>query len=78
MSAGADTPRPSAIAFAWSQALGFARTHLTLIAAFAGTSLLRIAGTIATILLIRDFLTGVLETPSGLTEQLIRNRRRSG
>ena len=73
MSAGADTPRPSAIAFAWSQALGFARTHLTLIAAFAGTSLLRIAGTIATILLIRDFLTGVLETPSGLTEQLTRS-----
>ena len=70
MSIDADTSRLSVTAFAWSQARGFARTHGTLIFGFAATSLLRIGATIASILLIRDFLTGVLETPIGLAEQL--------
>ena len=62
--------RISATSFAWSEARGFARTHTTLVLGFAGTSLLRIAATIASILLIRDFLTGVLGTPIGLAARL--------
>ena len=55
--------------FAWTHALDFVRAQWPLVVWFAAASLLRIAATIAAILLIRDFLTGVLSGP-GLAGQL--------
>ena len=56
--------------FAWTHARDFVRAHWPLVVWFAATSLFRIAATIAAILLIRDFLTGVLSQPSGLAGRL--------
>ena len=56
--------------FAWTHARDFVRAHWPLVVWFATTSLFRIAATIAAILLIRDFLTGVLSQPSGLAGRL--------
>jgi len=64
------TPRPSVTAFAWSQAKRFARAHWGLLLWFVGTSVVRIGTTVAAVLLIRDFLTSVLATPSGLAAEL--------
>ncbi len=55
--------------FAWTHALDFVRAQWPLVVWFAAASLLRIAATIAAILLIRDFLTGVLSEP-GLAGRL--------
>jgi len=61
---------PSARQFATYRLRAFARAHWRLLAWFAGTSLGRIGATVAAILLIRVFLTGVLSTPTGLAAQL--------
>ena len=62
--------RPSVGAFAWSQAVHFARMHRWLLAGFIATSLLRIATTVAAVVLIRDFLASVLSTPTGVAATL--------
>jgi ABC-type multidrug transport system fused ATPase/permease subunit len=62
--------RTSLTAFAWSQAVHFARTHRWLIAGFTVTSLLRIGATVAAVVLIRDFLASVLSTPTGVAAML--------
>lgn len=48
----------------------FARAHWPRLAAFAASSVGRIATTIAAIILVRDFLAGVLSEPSGLAGRL--------
>jgi ABC-type multidrug transport system fused ATPase/permease subunit len=60
----------SAAAFAWSQAVHFAGIHRWRIAGFLALSLLRIASTVAAVVLIRDFLGSVLSTPSGIAAAL--------
>jgi len=57
-------------AFAWSQAVHFARLHRWLIAGFLATSLLRIGTTVAAVVLIRDFLASVLAEPTGFAATL--------
>ena len=69
MSSQPDDP-PSAMRFAASHANEFARAHRALLLWFTATSFCRIATTVAAILLIRDFLTGVLSQPLGLAAQL--------
>ncbi len=69
MSPQSDVP-PSAMRFAASHASEFARAHWALLLWFATTAFCRIATTVAAILLIRDFLTGVLSQPSGVVRQL--------
>ncbi len=56
--------------FAWSHARGFVGANWALVLWFAGTSLGRTATIVAVILLIRDFLTGVLSEPSGLAARV--------
>jgi ATP-binding cassette, subfamily B, bacterial MsbA len=56
--------------FAAQHAREFARVHWPLLLWFTTTSLVRIATTVAAILLIRDFLTSVLSQPSGVAGQL--------
>jgi ABC-type multidrug transport system fused ATPase/permease subunit len=56
--------------FAWTHARDFVRSQWPVVVWFAAGSLCRIAATIAAILLIRDFLTGVLSEPSGLAGRL--------
>jgi subfamily B ATP-binding cassette protein MsbA len=65
-------PRPSPAAFAWSRARRFARARWRLLVWFAATSLLRIATTVAAILLIQNFLTAVLSTSTGVAARLTR------
>jgi ABC-type multidrug transport system fused ATPase/permease subunit len=71
MASAAGTPKTSVTAFARSQAIRFARMHRWLIAAFVGTSLLRIATTVAAVVLIRDFLSSVLSAPTGVATALM-------
>src|SRR5687768_12209381 len=64
-------PRPTSMtAFAWSQSVHFARLHRWLIAGFLATSMLRIATTVAAVVLIRDFLGSVLSQPTGFAAGL--------
>jgi ABC-type multidrug transport system fused ATPase/permease subunit len=56
--------------FALSEARSFGRAQWPLLLRFAATSLLRTATAVAVILLIRDFLGGVLSQPSGLASRL--------
>ena len=60
----------SALRFAAVQARALGRTERRLLLRFAATSAGRAAATVAVILLIRDFLTGVLSAPSGFAAQL--------
>jgi ABC-type multidrug transport system fused ATPase/permease subunit len=60
-------------AFAWSQSVHFARLHRWLIAGFLATSLLRIATTVAAVVLIRDFLGSVLSQPTGFAAALTKS-----
>jgi ABC-type multidrug transport system fused ATPase/permease subunit len=63
--------RPTSMtAFAWSQSVHFARLHRWLIAGFLATSVLRIATTVAAVVLIRDFLGSVLSQPTGFAAGL--------
>jgi subfamily B ATP-binding cassette protein MsbA len=57
----------SAMAFATARARAFARAHWAFLGLFTATSLARTACTIAVVFLIRDFLTGVLMTPQGIS-----------
>jgi ABC-type multidrug transport system fused ATPase/permease subunit len=66
--------RPTSMtAFAWSQSVHFARLHRWLIAGFLATSMLRIATTVAAVVLIRDFLGSVLSQPTGFAAALTRS-----
>jgi ABC-type multidrug transport system fused ATPase/permease subunit len=56
--------------FALSHARDFAGAHRGLLFWFVGASLCRTATTVAVILLIRDFLAGVLSEPEGLAARL--------
>jgi subfamily B ATP-binding cassette protein MsbA len=69
MSASPDRSLPAS-RFAKVHGAAFARTHWRLLLWFGTTSLVPIATTVATILLIRDFLAGVLSQPSGLAARL--------
>jgi ABC-type multidrug transport system fused ATPase/permease subunit len=60
----------SALRFAAAQARALGRTERRLLLQFAATSAGRAAATVAVILLIRDFHTGVLSAPSGLAAEL--------
>ena len=64
------TPRPSVTAFAWSHLRRFGRAHWGLVLWFLGASIVRIGTTVAAVLLIRDFLTSVLATPTGIAASL--------
>jgi len=70
MAPRAVTKRTSMTAFAWGQATHFAGLHRWLIARFLGMSLVRIAATVAAVVLIRDFLASVLSTPTGFAASL--------
>ena len=64
-----DASQP-ALRFVTDYAGRFARAHWRRLLAFAATSLGRIGTTVAAILLIRDFLTGVLGEPFGFAGRL--------
>ena len=61
---------PSAMRLALSHATEFAKRHWALLLWFASASFFRIASAVVAILLIRDFLTGVLSQPSGIAARL--------
>ena len=69
--------RSSVTAFAWSQAVHFAGVHRWLITGFAVMSVVRIATTVAAVVLIRDFLASVLSTPTGFAGALTNSVGRS-
>jgi ABC-type multidrug transport system fused ATPase/permease subunit len=63
-------PTSSAVVFAWARARTFARVHWALLTGFGAASIARTASTVAVVFLIRDFLTGVLGEPEGLSLRL--------
>jgi subfamily B ATP-binding cassette protein MsbA len=66
----AEATQPPVTAFVRSHALRFIRAHRGLIAWFVVTSTVRVGTTVASVVLIRDFLGSILSTPSGIGARL--------
>jgi subfamily B ATP-binding cassette protein MsbA len=69
---GGESPQSTAREFVWKEGRTFARSHWRLLARFVATSLGRTVTTVAVVLLIRDFLAGVLADEQGRAADLAR------